>query len=227
MWVSELDGSNLQQLTSFRGTIRNVVGPGWSPDGQNIAVWVFPNIGLINATTGSLRRLSLPDPPGGGKWPSWSQDGQWLYFTATRRPGGIWKVRPDGGTPVQVTRGSGDDMALESLDRKFLYYHRGWPGLLSVWRIPVDGGEETKILDGVNAEGQWTVGPDGIYFFASADEKGRSEMRFYEFATRRTKKILTVDRGLMGIVVSPDGRSIFYPQFDEKGSDLMLVENFH
>jgi hypothetical protein len=28
-------------------------------------------------------------------------------------------------------------------------------------------------------------------------------------------------------LVSPDERTILYPQLDEAGSDLMLVENFH
>jgi hypothetical protein len=29
------------------------------------------------------------------------------------------------------------------------------------------------------------------------------------------------------IAVSPDERTIIYPEFDVLGSDLMLVENFH
>ncbi len=93
--------------------------------------------------------------------------------------------------------------------------------------MPVDGGEETKIIEGVSTGGQWTVGPDGIYFFATPDSKGRSEMRVYEFATGRTKKIMTAERTILGrIAVSPDGRTILFPQFDDQGSDLMLVENF-
>jgi Tol biopolymer transport system component len=166
----------------------------------------------------------LPVP---GKWPSWSPDGEWLYFASVHPPHAIWKVRPDGGAPVQITAGPDDDMPQPSIDGKFVYYNKGWPGPLTIWRIPVNGGEPTKIIDGVSTGGQWTVGPDGIYFFATPDERGRSEMRLYEFATGRTKKILTVDRTTaMSIAVSPDGRTILYPQFDDQGSDLMLVENF-
>ena len=118
-------------------------------------------------------------------------------------------------------------MPQASPDGKFIYYQRGWPGPLSIWRTPVEGGEETKIIEGVSTGGGWTVGADGIYFFATPDAKGRSEIRLYVFATGRATKILTVERSVGGkIAVSPGGRSIFYPQYDEQGSDLMLVENF-
>ncbi len=227
VWLCDRDGSNPQQLTSLEGT--GIMGPRWSPDGQNIALTVVRasllNIGLISADRGVLRLLPVP---GGGKWPSWSWDGQWLYFASGRHPTSIWKMRPGGGAPVQITHGSDDDMPQASFDGEFIYYNKGWPGPLSIWRISVEAGEATKIIDGVSTGGQWTVGADGIYFFTTPDAKGRSEIRLYEFATRRTKKILMVERSVnIKISVCPDGRTILYPQMDEQGSDLMLVENFH
>ena len=52
-------------------------------------------------------------------------------------------------------------------------------------------------------------------------------IRFYEFATRKIQKLLTIERPVhLAIAVSPDGRTILYTQLDEAGSDLMLVENF-
>jgi hypothetical protein len=56
---------------------------------------------------------------------------------------------------------------------------------------------------------------------------GHSDICFYEFATGQIRKILTIERPVWGdIAVSPDGRTILYPQHDESGSVLMLVENF-
>jgi hypothetical protein len=47
------------------------------------------------------------------------------------------------------------------------------------------------------------------------------------FANGQTKKMLTIQRPVDNhIAVSPDGRTILYPQSDESGSVLMLVENF-
>ena len=52
-------------------------------------------------------------------------------------------------------------------------------------------------------------------------------IRFYEFATGQIRKVLTIQRRVDNhIAVSPDGQTILYPQWDESGSVLMLVENF-
>ena len=67
----------------------------------------------------------------------------------------------------------------------------------------------------------------GIYFFTAPDKLGHSDLSIYEFATRKVRKILTVDRPVVDLLeVSPDDRTILYPQLDEWGSNLMLVENF-
>ena len=72
-----------------------------------------------------------------------------------------------------------------------------------------------------------TVGEQGVYFCSIADEKGRQDIRLYEFATGKTRKILRIDGKIdTYIAVSPDGRTILYPRYDEAPTDLMLVENF-
>jgi Tol biopolymer transport system component len=106
-------------------------------------------------------------------------------------------------------------------------WNKGWPNVVSVWRVPVDGGEEVKVLDSVHIQGQWTVGKRGIYFLSTPDKHNRSDVRFYDFATSKIRKLLTIEGELgYSISVSPDGQTIVYTQFDGVGSDLMLVENF-
>jgi hypothetical protein len=94
--------------------------------------------------------------------------------------------------------------------------------------MPAGGGEETRVLDSVYCDGFWEVGEQGIYYFAKPDEKGRSEIRLHEFASGKTRKILTFDlrAAYATLAPSPDGLTILYSQFDQAGSDLMLVENF-
>ncbi|MFL6353147.1 MAG: protein kinase domain-containing protein [Bryobacteraceae bacterium] len=222
IWVCDGDGSNPVQLTSFGG--QTISGPQWSWDSQNIAFWATtkePGVYIVSVNGGVPRRLTTL--PAGGKWPFWSRDGQSLYFVGG---GEIWKMRSTGGGAVQITRNKGD-VPQQSPDGKFVYYSKGWPLPLSVWKMPVEGGEETKVLDSVNPSTLWTVGTKGIYFFTTADDKGRSDLCLYEFATSKTTKVLTVERSVdFGLAVSPDGGSILYTQLDEAGSNLMLVENF-
>ena len=227
IWICNSDGSNATQLTSFGGAA--IFGPMWSPDGQNIAFTaaqkgIKHDIYSISSNGGAPRRLTTH--LANDKWPYWSHDGEWIYFSSTRSGREeIWKMPSRGGEAVQITRNSGDTPQ-ESPDREFIYYMKGWPEAVTVWRASVNGNQETKVLDSVHSDGQWTVAKKGIYFFQSPDKTGYSDLSFYEFATQRHKKILAIQRPVDRLALSPDGRTILYPQLDESGSVLMLVENF-
>ena len=228
IWICDSDGSRTTQLTSFGGAA--IYSPRWSPDSQNIALTVAQrgmkeDIYVVGANGGTPRRMTTD--PAEDKWPAWSHDGKWIYFSSTRSGREeIWKMPSGGGDAIQITRNAGDSPQ-ESSDGKFLYYMKGWPEAVSVWRASVDGNQEVKVLDSVHSEGHWAVLTEGIYFFRAPDPMGHSDLCFYEFATGQTKKIMTIQRPVDNhIAVSPDGRTIVYPQLDESGSDLMLVENF-
>ncbi len=229
IWMCNSDGSNAVQLTSIGGG--GAYGPKWSPDGRSIVfvavVGGNRDLYVIEASGGPPRRLRT-DPPA-GKWPCWSRDGQSIYFVSTRSGSdGIWKMPAAGGDAVQITH-DGEDLPQESPDGRFLYYLKGdsYPTSCSVWKMPVGVGEETKVLDSVHCAGHWAVGEQGIYFFAKPDEKRQSDIRFYDFSSGKISKILTITRGIQDwIALSPDGRTIIYPQIDQAGSDLMLIENF-
>ena len=224
IWVSDAEGLSPRQLTSSG---MNPLGPRWSWDGRYLAYGATikgrPEVFVIDANGGAPRRLVTS--PGGGKWPYWSRDGRSIYFAGEAPYLGIWKMPVSGGAAVRLTSND-DDVPQESPDGKFVYYMKGWPYQVTVWRMPAGGGEAVKVLESVHHLGLWQVGARGIYYFAAAD-KGRSEIRLYEFAGGGTNKIATIERPIVdALSVSPDGGTILYSQFDEAGSDLMLVENF-
>ncbi|HYK90796.1 MAG TPA: hypothetical protein VE398_18630 [Acidobacteriota bacterium] len=157
--------------------------------------------------------------------PSWSRDGQWIYFGSKRSGWSeIWKVPAAGGEAVQITpNGKERDVPQESPDGKFLYYWEAeTPGRGGVWRIPTGGGEESKMDDW----GGCTVGEHGICFVTRTDKQGHRDLIFYDSPTGKTKKILTIENKAFFFRVSPDVRTVLCSQVDEAGSDLMLVENF-
>jgi len=225
IWVCDSEGLNPVQLTSFGGPALG--SPRWSPDGRWIAFdcineghW---DIYVMSAEGGAARRLTTE--PSLDVRPSWSRDGRWIYFGSNRSGDWqIWKLPAEGGAAVQVTRKGGRE-AFESPDGQFLYYAKfGAPG---IWRMPVEGAEDTKLVDEAQQAG-WAVSNEGLCF-RTPTAAGKRIIRFYSFATGQLRDIVELPKARgygPGMAVSPDGKWILYSQLDRVDSDLMLVENF-
>lgn len=47
------------------------------------------------------------------------------------------------------------------------------------------------------------------------------------FATRKVRPIAKLEKSPhVGLAISPDNRWLLYTQMDQRGSDIMLIENF-
>ena len=158
-WVGSESGGDralyLRRLDSMEMTrlidVDNLSDPFWSWDGQSIGYF----------KTGKLRRFALD---GSGTEPicdassnrgaSWGKE--WIVFAGEQGP--LYKVRPEGGEPVQIT--TLDEAAGETahrfphflLDGKtFLYVALpGRSGRLQVLVSDVDGREPVRIMEAVN-----------------------------------------------------------------------------
>jgi Tol biopolymer transport system component/predicted Ser/Thr protein kinase len=225
IWVCDNEGRDPVQLT-FGGPLSGT--PRWSPDGRQIAFDSRPQghsgIYVISADGGQPHLMTSETSE--DVVPSWSRDGKWIYFNSNR--GGdsqIWKVPAQGGQAVQVTRKGGFE-AFESLDGKFLYY--GKRDTKGIWRMPVEGGEETLILDR-RTERNWTLTARGLCFI-DLDSSPRPTIEMLDIATGRVTSIAKLEKepdvSVPGLAVSPDEQWILYAQIDQSESHLMLLENF-
>ena len=233
VWVSDEDGTNSVQLTAFDAPSGEWKAP-WSPDGRRI-VFVSGESGrgdiyVVDFEGGVPQRLT--HEPSDEDHPTFSRDGRFIYFTSDRS--GRWqvgKMPADGGPAVQVTRGGGFD-AQESWDARYLYYSKLPRDQTfsvvggGVWRVPVEGGEETPV---VRATECWALSRTGIYWPThSRGWNPEHTIHFFDFESGRTETIFRTQGPFNGLwlAVSPDEQGLLYNEAPYTQFELMLVENF-
>jgi hypothetical protein len=151
--------------------------------------------------------------------PSWSHDLKWIYYGSHRTGRNqIWKVGVSGEPEIQVTKNGSGMTALVSADGREVYYLKEQ----GIWKVPVDGGNETKVVAPFCGNCLFTLSRHGIYFLDQCSA-GRAPV-FFDFATHSLKSLPNSISGCP-LSVSPDEQWLLYTR-GSGGSDLMLVENF-
>jgi Tol biopolymer transport system component len=234
IWLTDASGGNPTQLTSLFGP--TVGTPRWSPDGSKLVldarVGGNPDVWVVKAAGGDPQRLTNGSSE--DIVPDWSPDGKWIYFSSNRSGRlEVWRMPSTGGTPEQITREGGFNPHL-SPDGSFVVYLRTrTEGELR--RCPAVGGKEEPI-DPEFKSRNFVVLRDGIYGLDAgvpatpgATSTRSARARFYRFRSRKWEDLgfATVKPVISnGIDLSPDRQWLYYAQIDDRGSDIMLVENF-
>ena len=124
---------------------------------------------MMDAQGGPVTRMT--NDPGHDTAPSWSHDGKWIYFGSNRTGmHQIWKMSPDTKRAVQVTK-HGGVAPLESWDGKTIYYAMPL-GENGIWKVPVEGGEETNVIPTHGGWGNFDLTPKGIVFLTIEQPPG-------------------------------------------------------
>ncbi|MCP9494024.1 MAG: winged helix-turn-helix domain-containing protein [Pyrinomonadaceae bacterium MAG19_C2-C3] len=228
IWIADADGSNARQLTDLEDAPTG--SPRFSPDNCFVAfdaqVSGNGDIFVVPADGGAIRRLTESDSF--DFMPSWSADGNSIYFASNR--GGdeqIWKMPAAGGDAIQITKQGGRE-SFESPDGAELYFSKA-EGATGLWRVPSDGGEENAVPELAEAGywRAWTITREGIYFVARTAATPY-KIKFYDFKIRQLKEIAQTEKPpvwvFSGLSVSADGKTILYAQNDQNASSIMLAE---
>jgi Tol biopolymer transport system component len=232
VWSAGRDGSGLRQVTTL-GAVGVLVGD-WSPDGTRIAfeaaVAGNTDVYVVGADGGHLRRLTT-EPTMDGV-PSWSRDGQWIYFVSTRAGAtpDIWRVALEGREPIRVTH-NGAFQPQESSDGQYLFYLDRPPGgaaiVARLMRVPLSGGHEERVLEHVRPF-LWSVTDTGIVFITP--EREFDAIDVHRFSDRHIARVGRLGFRLPAIyahlAVSRDGRWALATKMERFDSDLMRLDNF-
>ena len=223
LWISNRDGSNARQMTSFgRAYLRP---PRWSPDGTRILISASVNGQLdlysIDASTANATRLT--NDPDDEIAPSWSHDGKSVMFGARRS--GTWQVMRqsiDGGERTQLTI-DGGYAAQASPDGKRIFFtrleHQG------VWSMPVDGGAASLLVPGVRAAetANWRVNANGIFFIGST--ANHIVVRKAPLSGGNVVDVAWLGNySWPGFAITPDATRVIYAHWDRRESNIMAME---
>jgi Tol biopolymer transport system component/DNA-binding winged helix-turn-helix (wHTH) protein len=223
LYVCDRNGGGLLKLTSG-GT---AVAPRWSPTGDRLAYNALTDnrqndIYLVRASGGGLERLT--HDPAEDLTPSWSMNGDWIYF-ASNRAGhyDIWKMRPNGTEPQRITR-DGGRRPISSEDGRYLYYAKDEEET-SLWRVGVDGGSEHMVLPSLSTSANFAVVQDRIIFIPGLDAALRSTIESFHPATGKREVLMRLERRpVWGLAAHAD--IVLFSQADRDSSDLMIIDPF-
>lgn len=152
VWVADMDGTNLKQLTKTRET---EASPTWSPDSRTICFSseAGGRNALYTVTTdgGAMKRLTVSGV-GNLTEPDWSPDGKWIAFTQMRGGGfDICFVPAGGGTAKVLTEGEDPSWARNSRN---IIFTRGQTRL-SVLDVPTRQTKDISRAPGNSSAAAW------------------------------------------------------------------------
>ena len=232
VWVANADGSSPEQLTHGPGPYQCM--PSWSPDGRRVAFessGEHAHIWTVDSEGGTPQQMT--NDPGDQMDPTWSQDGEWIYFSWTRaNDRDIWRTQIRTGSKERVTRGGGF-VARESADGgTLLYISKAVDSPLMAQ--PLAGGAPHRVIACV-AGTAFSVTPAGVFYIPCSRNPQRPDpdplVHVLDPATGKDREVgrlekLEWDHLPTGFAVSADGRTILYERLLRHESDLMMIENF-
>ena len=192
-----------------------------SPDGGRLAFVrgnAPPNIWILDLRRTTLTRLTTETATD----PVWSPDGEWLAF---RSEGRLYRKRSDfSGAAEPLFEKSANLLPYAySHDGKWLVYGERDGVQSDLWALPLqEDGEPQPLVRSQFNERNATLSSDGRYLVYQSNESGRNEVYVTPFPDPGRKWQISTGGGETPLW-SPDGRKIFFVEYDDGLSKIMTV----
>lgn len=155
LFVCDIDGSNLKQLTK---TKEGESSPCWSPDSSTIC-FVSKTSGkarlyAISAGGGATKSIRAIGVGGNLTEPDWSPDGKTIVFTAQMGSFNVCTVPAEGGTATVLFQG--EDPAWAANSRTVIFTRRKSGGrVLSLLDVPTKQVKDVSRIPGSSSQPCW------------------------------------------------------------------------
>jgi Tol biopolymer transport system component len=225
-WIADADGSNPHRI-ELKGLtlVGEFGGMRPSPDDKE---WVFAaDRGDDVTRVFTLHPGSKPVEIAVGHCPSFSRDGEWIFFSAQAADGTYhgWRIRRRvGAVPEKITK-SGAYLIYEAPGGKsVLTIVKSSPSV--VREVPLDGGPEIERMS-LALRSPFGVTQDWIYYGVT-DGDGRTKLlRTRNFSSKPERVAEIGVRVDFDFDVAPDGKELIYSVGAVPPTDLMLIRRFH
>lgn len=214
-------GSNLEIMEVGTG-IRKVVyqapyslqAPNWAPDGKTL---IYNSKGLLynfDLTTNKPDVLNTAFATNNNNDHVLSFDGKLIgisHHSADDNNNSIVYTLPvKGGKPKRITPKGPSYLHGWSPDSKYLIYTGGRNNEYHIYRISLDGGEETQLTDAKGLDDGSEYTPDGKYIYFNSNRTGKMQIWRMKPDGSDQEQITFDDYNNWFPHVSPDGKWIVY-----------------
>jgi serine/threonine protein kinase/Tol biopolymer transport system component len=133
VWSGGTEAKRLRLWPLMGGAPRNFLNEqaaevAWSPDGSRVVYHTLeagdPTF-VADANGASERQIVKNEPGLHNHYPTWSQDGKWIYFVRGRpatREMDLWRISPDRGEPEQLTHINTDIASPAPIDERTVMF---------------------------------------------------------------------------------------------------------
>ncbi len=149
MWVTNVDSRTPPvSITSGNGFSYGVT---WTPRGKIVfSSMAQERLNLLQVDRDGSNQVQLTVNVGDNYNPAASADGRYIVFASNRhhKSFNIWRINADGTDPKQLTFSDGNFYPSVSPDNQWVAYDQQTDLKLSIWKVPLEGGESTKLIEG-------------------------------------------------------------------------------
>jgi eukaryotic-like serine/threonine-protein kinase len=210
------------QTTRLSLPVHRYSDPRVSPDGTRIAVHVFEEMRdnwIADLRRGTFMRLTFD--AGEDETPSWSPDGRWVYWTASRanKPRVIFRKAADGtGAEQEIWKGTAHiHVGGITPDGTTVIISTPVGQATQILAVNVADGKEKPLVTTPFTNEEPAISPDGKWLAYSSNESGRKEVYVQPYPSLQGRAQISAAGGAQP-VWARKGSRLYY-----RGSDKIMA----